>query len=95
MIFKEFRESLEHNDTPVNLTLSLQALWQEAKGNWDQGHKLAAQEGGSDGAWVHAYLHRKEEDIGNASYWYSRAGKPVSKLSLDEEWEEIVKALLE
>ena len=44
---------------------------------------------------MHAYLHRKESDIGNASYWYSRAGKPVSNVSLENEWEEIVKVLLE
>ncbi|MCH8125039.1 hypothetical protein IIC38_03645 [candidate division KSB1 bacterium] len=95
MTFNIFRESLTDSDPPKGLTLLIQALWQDAKGNWEQAHNLAQQESSRDGSWVHAYLHRKEEDIGNASYWYSRAGKPVSKLSLDEEWEEIVKALLE
>jgi hypothetical protein len=28
-----------------------------------------------DGAWVHAYLHRKEGYLGNADYWYRRAGR--------------------
>ena len=32
-----------------------------------------------DGAWVHAYLHRKEGDAGNAGYWYTRAGQPVAR----------------
>ena len=95
MTFNIFRESLTDSDPPKGLTLLIQALWQDAKGNWEQAHNLAQQESSRDGSWVHAYLHRKEEDIGNASYWYSRAGKPVSKLSLDEEWEDIVKALLE
>jgi len=95
MTFNIFRESLTDSDPPKGLNLLIQALWQDAKGNWEQAHNLAQQESSRDGSWVHAYLHRKEEDIGNASYWYSRAGKPVSKLSLDEEWEEIVKALLE
>ncbi len=95
MKFNEFRESLENNNPPANLTLSLQALWQDAKGNWEQVHNSAQQETSGDGSWVHAYLHRKEGDIGNASYWYSRADKPVSNLSLDEEWEEISKTLLE
>jgi hypothetical protein len=43
---------------------------------------------------VHAYLHRKEGDAGNAAYWYRRARKPVCRASLDEEWAEIVGALL-
>ena len=28
---------------------------------------------------MHAYLHRKEGDQGNAAYWYGRAGKPVCR----------------
>jgi len=46
-------------------------------------------------SWVHAHLHRKEGDQGNAAYWYSRAGKPVCREPLDEEWVSIAKALLE
>jgi len=43
---------------------------------------------------VHAYLHRKEGDEGNAAYWYSRAGKPFFEEPLDAEWLSIVKGLL-
>ena len=45
-------------------------------------------------AWVHAYLHRVEGDLGNAGYWYRQAGQPVAKDSLEAEWERIVSALL-
>ena len=31
---------------------------------------------------------------GNAGYWYRRAGKPVAKSSVEEEWEAITTALL-
>ena len=48
----------------------------------------------TDGAWIHAYLHRKEGDASNAAYWYRRAGKPVARATLEEEWEEIATALL-
>jgi hypothetical protein len=46
-------------------------------------------------AWVHAYLHRVEGDLGNAGYWYRQAGKPVASGSLEAEWEQICSALLE
>jgi len=43
---------------------------------------------------VHAYLHRKEGDLSNASYWYHRAHRPVQSGSLETEWAQIVTALL-
>jgi hypothetical protein len=43
---------------------------------------------------VHAYLHRKEGDAGNAGYWYGQAGRPHCTLTPDAEWEQIVSALL-
>jgi hypothetical protein len=46
------------------------------------------------GNWVHAYLHRKEGDLGNAGYWYRRAGQPVATTTLADEWAEIVTTLL-
>jgi hypothetical protein len=44
---------------------------------------------------VHAYLHRKEGDIGNAGYWYSRAGRtlPAPDLTLNAEWTAIAREL--
>ncbi|MEA3425906.1 MAG: hypothetical protein U9R46_06635 [Bacteroidota bacterium] len=42
-------------------------------------------------AHIHAYLHRKEGDEGNARYWYSRAGKAPCSLPLADEWEILVK----
>jgi hypothetical protein len=43
---------------------------------------------------VHAYLHRKEGDLENASYWYRRAHRPGASDSLKEEWVRIVTELL-
>jgi hypothetical protein len=73
----------------------LKALWIEANGDWATAHRIVQVLYDRDAMWVHAYLHRKEGDLGNSSYWYSRANKPMSKLSLDEEWVEIVGALLD
>lgn len=94
LTFEAFKESLDKATPPDELSLALQALWYDAKGNWDRAHEYTQQQDDQIGAWVHAYLHRKEGDIPNAGYWYHRAAKPMSELSLEREWEAIVKALL-
>ncbi len=94
MDLKGFKESLDRNTPPEDLGRALQALWYQAKGEWDTAHRLAQSPDDRIGAWVHAFLHRVEGDISNATYWYGRAGKTISSAPLNEEWEEIVSALL-
>jgi len=94
MTLDEFKTSLAQAEPPPHLPPLLLALWQEAKGDWDAAHRLTQAINGGDGAWVHAYLHRKEGDISNASYWYACANRPVSHLPLIQEWEIIANALL-
>jgi len=76
----------------------LHALWNDAQGNWSAAHEFAQEVETPDGAWVHAYLHRKEGDAFNAAYWYRRAGKPVVTGplpdSLQAEWNSIATSLL-
>ena len=74
---------------------ALLALWWDGKGDWDKAHEVAQDIAGADGAWVHAYLHRKQGDLGNAAYWYRRAGKTVAVGELRVEWEGIVGEMLE
>jgi hypothetical protein len=59
-----------------------------------RGERLVRDADGADAAWVHAYLHRKEGDLGNAGYWYRRAGREPARDSLEEEWKAIAGALL-
>lgn len=94
MTLAEFKASLSQSDPPEGLSTLLQALWYEGKDDWEQAHNIAQDISSAEGSWIHAYLHRKEGDQGNAAYWYSRAGKPVPRLSLEHEWEQIVSALL-
>ncbi len=94
MTLQEFRETLSNPAPPEQLSAALAGLWWDAKGDWARAHESAQQDEGPAGAWVHAYLHRKEGDHSNASYWYGRAGKRDVHVSLDEEWEEIAEALL-
>jgi hypothetical protein len=89
-----FRETLSGSQPPVDASEYLKALWYDEKGDWDKAHKLIQDIKDADASWIHAYLHRKEGDIGNADYWYSRAHKNRPAVSLKEEWEQIVNALL-
>lgn len=89
-----FKASVHNDQAPADLNTGLQALWHDAKGDWDTAHTLAQEMPDPDGAWVHAYLHRVEGDESNAGYWYKRAGKDHSRLELPAEWEEIATALL-
>ncbi len=93
MHFHIFIESLSQTSPPDNLSLPLQALWYDAKEDWHTAHDLINDLEDKNSAWVHAYLHRKEGDTGNAGYWYRRGGKSPSNLSLKDEWTELAKAL--
>ncbi len=94
MTLTQFRETLASPEPPPGLSAGLAALWHDGRGDWDAAHRVAQDIDTSDGAWIHAYLHRKEGDPANAGYWYRRAAKPVSTVPLDAEWEAIVSALL-
>ena len=89
-----FRASLASDRPPPGLAVALQGLWWEIKGDWDAALRCAQQQEDEAGAWVHAYLHRREGDASNAAYWYRRARQPVACGSLDEERDAIAKALL-
>jgi hypothetical protein len=89
----EFRQSLGATSPPP-LPPLLRALWHDAKGDWDEAHRIAQDVSGADGAWVHAYLHRKEGDPSNARYWYQQAGKQEATDTLQEEWARLVAELL-
>lgn len=80
---------------PSHLHPLLAALGHERRGDWDAAHRIAQEVEDADGAWVHAYLHRREGDVGNAGYWYRRAGRPPARGSLDEEWSSIAAALVD
>lgn len=75
------------------LSVPLRALWYAAHEQWDTAHQLVQDDPSSDCAWVHAYLHRVEGDIGNARYWYQQAGKkPATDISLDQELQQLISA---
>ena len=86
MDLTEFRASTTAAEPPAGLSLPLQTLWWEAKGDWQRAHACAQEDRTPDGALVHAYLHRVEGDMSNANGWYSRSGRPPATGPLAEEW---------
>jgi hypothetical protein len=94
MTLQQFRDSLSADEPPRGAGFALAGLWWDAKGDWTRAHESAQQDEGPAGAWVHAYLHRKQGDASNAGYWYGRAGKTPAQVSLEREWMEIAESLL-
>ena len=92
MNYEAFSTSISNDAPPPALGDALEALWWDAKGDWPMAHDCAQRHDDVPGMRVHAYLHRKEGDIGNAGYWYRRAGVTPVSGSLDEEWRELVRA---
>ena len=94
MTLLQFRETLTAPEPPAGVSAALAALWHDGRGDWEAAHRVAQDIDTAEGAWIHAYLHRKEGDPTNAAYWYRRAAKPVPSVPLDVEWAAIVAALL-
>jgi len=91
MTIKDFKNTIEPN---ASWPPYLKALWQDGKGNWQAAHRIVDDMEGTNAAWVHAYLHRKEGDKWNANYWYRRANQNMPDISLDAEWEMLVNYFL-
>jgi len=94
MTLKTFIEGIEANEPPNGISVQIKALWYDGKGDWHKAHSLVDQLNDSSSALIHAYLHRKEGDIWNANYWYSRAKSSRPDVTLDEEWETLVERFL-
>lgn len=91
----EFRATLAEPAPDPSADLALQGLWWGAKGDWNRAHECVQQnEGVPRCDLVHAHLHRLEGDPANAAYWYRRAGRTPSTLSLTAEWDAIATELL-
>ena len=89
MTKEEFKTALTKEQPPKTDNKIILALWYDSKGNWEKAHESIRGVEDEIAYWVHAYLHRKQKDLSNASCWYSRARRKLPDLGLHEEWEEI------
>jgi hypothetical protein len=94
MDISDFTASLAQAEPPAGLSLALEGLWWEAKGDWQRAHRCAQEDRTASGSSVHAYLHRVDGDLSNAGYWYRRAKRPPATGPLREEWETLARELL-
>ena len=80
---------------PEGLSPELSALWWTKKDRWHEAHEVAQDIDTPLGSWIHALLHAIEGDMGNAGYWYNRAGQAaINADQTEEEWENIVGHIL-
>jgi len=94
MTLMEFKKTTKKKHPPPGLNKELKALWLDARGEWDAAHQIVQVMFNREAIWIHAYLHRKESDLGNAAYWYHRCGEKTPPLSLQQEWDQIAEVLL-
>jgi hypothetical protein len=90
----EFVRSLERDRAPPFATPLLRAIWHGLRGDWNAAHELAQAQDDAEGAWVHAWLHRIEGDLGNADYWYQRARRHARRGATRDEGLDIARALI-
>jgi hypothetical protein len=86
MTHKEFLDSLKSDHPPKESPVII-ALWYDARSDWHRAHETIQDLETREGFLIHAYLHRKEGDLSNASYWYHRANEKMPNTSLQEEWD--------
>ena len=95
MMPAEFKRSLATTRPPAGISPALAGLWWAGKNDWDKAHTLVMSEEDADCAWVYAYLHRVEGDLGNVRFWYRQARRKPAEGDLAAEWTAIAAALLE
>lgn len=95
MTYQEYTEILKQDSQPKGLHPLLLALWWDFKNDWHKAHEIAqSKEGTLAYDRLHAYLHRKEGDKWNANYWYRRCGEQMREITLQDEWQQLVKRFL-
>lgn len=94
MDYDTFIISIKNDSPPNECPAPELAMWHALNYNWDSAHHVAQSINNDIGSWIHAYLHRIEGDLSNATYWYQRANRPLYQGSQEDEAEEIIRFIL-
>ncbi|HYX05453.1 MAG TPA: hypothetical protein VE912_01845 [Bacteroidales bacterium] len=96
MHIEEFKEAVKKPKIPeLENNDLLKALWFDANDDWSRAHSIVQRIPTKMASRIHAYLHRKEGDMSNASYWYHHARVTYPTYSFDEEWGILVELALD
>ena len=49
------------------------------RGDWEKAHAIVQNDNSELGCWAHGIVHMLEGDLGNARYWFRRAGRPFPR----------------
>ncbi|HKU87708.1 MAG TPA: hypothetical protein VJV77_15335 [Casimicrobiaceae bacterium] len=49
------------------------------RGDFNKAHAIVQNDNTEMGCWAHGIVHMLEGDLGNARYWYRRAGRPFPR----------------
>jgi hypothetical protein len=49
------------------------------RGDWQKAHEIVQNDNTDMGFWAHGIVHLLEGDVGNARYWFRRAGRPFPR----------------
>ena len=49
------------------------------RGDFEKAHAIVQNDNTEMGCWAHGIVHMLEGDLGNARYWYRRAGRPFPR----------------
>ena len=60
-----------------------------SQGHWEEAHQIVQNNTDQLSCLIHAYLHRQQNDLENAQYWYHRIGEKMPDISLEEEFERL------
>ena len=53
----------------------IEAMGHLERGDWEQAHVIVQDDDSMIASWMHGLAHVMEGDVGNAKYWYRRAGR--------------------
>jgi hypothetical protein len=64
------------------------------RGDWQKAHAIVQNDETNLGFWAHGIVHLLEGDLGNARYWFRRAGRPFPReLGADAEIDALAAAV--
>ena len=64
------------------------------KGDWEKAHQIVQNDPSEMGCWAHGIVHMLEGDLGNARYWYRRAGRVMPGVPVAGEWSDLAAEFL-